>query len=238
MKAIAFFAILLVAANCASGPEVLFYHFNQTYQKVVDVIESYQNKNYTKAVEDSVSTIISLPILIQDYRDILPLIVEQYDNLGYETKPCYDNIKSIYNNSKELINKIKRGRGQGVVEDGIAILTAIREANETCRRIENVTRRVVEESIKTSPVCNQTIEAVMKEVFDSINLPYIQRLRQEPNFYVWRHRILVACGRPKNQKRVSLNEQTNQKNPSRVKRLISEVKNFTQRRIIRSRPRQ
>eukprot|EP01017_Pseudomicrothorax_dubius_P041337 TRINITY_DN6599_c0_g2_i1.p1 TRINITY_DN6599_c0_g2~~TRINITY_DN6599_c0_g2_i1.p1 ORF type:complete len:112 (+),score=23.61 TRINITY_DN6599_c0_g2_i1:163-498(+) len=94
-----------------------------TYQRVFDAIESYQNKNFTKTLSDSVSGISSLSVSLQDYRDNLPVIVEQYDNhLGYETKPCYDNIKDIYTNPKELINKNKRGNGQGVAKDGIAIL--------------------------------------------------------------------------------------------------------------------
>eukprot|EP01017_Pseudomicrothorax_dubius_P027248 TRINITY_DN3113_c0_g1_i2.p1 TRINITY_DN3113_c0_g1~~TRINITY_DN3113_c0_g1_i2.p1 ORF type:complete len:202 (+),score=58.30 TRINITY_DN3113_c0_g1_i2:33-638(+) len=186
MRVIVFFAILLLANCWEDKTEVLYHQLNNTVQRAADTAESLKKGEFKKAFENSGATIKAIEVFVQGLRDVLPAVMQQYDDFGYDTKPCWNRFLSIFAESKNLVAEIKNRNLKGAFDADRRIISALGETKKNCEAFIKKTQVEVAESMKKNPICKQTTEAAMKEIVGSMNIKGIQKLRLEGNWHMWR----------------------------------------------------
>eukprot|EP01017_Pseudomicrothorax_dubius_P028214 TRINITY_DN3338_c0_g1_i9.p1 TRINITY_DN3338_c0_g1~~TRINITY_DN3338_c0_g1_i9.p1 ORF type:complete len:244 (-),score=89.08 TRINITY_DN3338_c0_g1_i9:101-832(-) len=209
MKAVLFLALFVAAATCTNNVSILFEHFNLTHYHLANAIEARNNRNIFKFISSTVKAVSNWVVYEQDVEDTTPTLAEYFNDLGYETLPCYQNIQLFKATARAIYEKVKARRCSGLLTLAIELLTSIREANATCINAAQVIAKNIESN--ANPICKQQKEDFRRFGENFRNSTSTEIIRARGQITLEAFKIVIACAPRQSSKRVSLAEEEEKK---------------------------
>eukprot|EP01017_Pseudomicrothorax_dubius_P025229 TRINITY_DN2701_c0_g2_i2.p1 TRINITY_DN2701_c0_g2~~TRINITY_DN2701_c0_g2_i2.p1 ORF type:complete len:231 (-),score=66.32 TRINITY_DN2701_c0_g2_i2:161-853(-) len=208
MKAVLFVALLVAAATCTNNISIMFEHFNLTYHHLANAVEAHQNRNIFKLVSSAVKAASNWVVYEQDVEDTTPTIASYFNDLGYETRPCYENIQKFKTTARTIYEQIKVGRANRLLDLALDLLVSFREANNTCLNAAKLIATSLSNN-NSSPVCQQQKQQMMNFGQSLRNATATETIRARGAATIEAFKVIVACAPRQSSQRIALHEQEN-----------------------------